>query len=274
MLRDAEGLSCEAVAEALGLPEGTVKSRLARAREALRARSPVSRGRRATMTCQGVRGAAVRLPRRRSRRPRESRAVAGHLARVRELRACMPIGCARSSGLARRSCRASSPARRSLAARVLDRLEAESAGPGSRCVPHFLAARPLILPSLVPAAFVLRAGRSAAILALDTGPRSRCSSRRRLERDAGVGHRSESALPVRRRRPAAQRAAPRARRCWRGRRGQLLPRDGHRSRRHGLGVTLLEGDSRQARPSSTRCAGSASSRCANAAGRSRSASTA
>jgi RNA polymerase sigma-70 factor (ECF subfamily) len=36
MLRDAEGLSCEAVAEALALPVGTVKSRLARAREALR----------------------------------------------------------------------------------------------------------------------------------------------------------------------------------------------------------------------------------------------
>jgi len=38
MLRDAEGLSCEAVAETLALPVGTVKSRLARAREALRAR--------------------------------------------------------------------------------------------------------------------------------------------------------------------------------------------------------------------------------------------
>jgi RNA polymerase sigma-70 factor (ECF subfamily) len=38
MLRDAEGLSCEAVAEALALPVGTVKSRLARAREALRTR--------------------------------------------------------------------------------------------------------------------------------------------------------------------------------------------------------------------------------------------
>jgi RNA polymerase sigma-70 factor, ECF subfamily len=38
MLRDAEGLSCEAVAETLALPVGTVKSRLSRAREALRAR--------------------------------------------------------------------------------------------------------------------------------------------------------------------------------------------------------------------------------------------
>jgi RNA polymerase sigma-70 factor (ECF subfamily) len=38
MLRDAEGLSCEAVAETLALPVGTVKSRLSRAREALRVR--------------------------------------------------------------------------------------------------------------------------------------------------------------------------------------------------------------------------------------------
>jgi RNA polymerase sigma-70 factor (ECF subfamily) len=38
VLRDVEGLSCEAVAEALGLPVGTVKSRLSRARETLRRR--------------------------------------------------------------------------------------------------------------------------------------------------------------------------------------------------------------------------------------------
>jgi RNA polymerase sigma-70 factor (ECF subfamily) len=38
MLRDAEGLSCEVVAETLALPVGTVKSRLSRAREALRVR--------------------------------------------------------------------------------------------------------------------------------------------------------------------------------------------------------------------------------------------
>jgi len=38
LLREVENLSCEEVAGTLGLPEGTVKSRLARAREALRQR--------------------------------------------------------------------------------------------------------------------------------------------------------------------------------------------------------------------------------------------
>ena len=38
VLREVEGLSCEEVASALGIPDGTVKSRLSRAREALRQR--------------------------------------------------------------------------------------------------------------------------------------------------------------------------------------------------------------------------------------------
>jgi RNA polymerase sigma-70 factor (ECF subfamily) len=38
VLREVEGLRCGEVAHALGIPEGTVKSRLARAREAMRLR--------------------------------------------------------------------------------------------------------------------------------------------------------------------------------------------------------------------------------------------
>ena len=38
VLREIEGLSCEAIAESLGVATGTVKSRLSRAREALRGR--------------------------------------------------------------------------------------------------------------------------------------------------------------------------------------------------------------------------------------------
>ncbi len=38
VLREVEGLTCEEVGAALGIPEGTVKSRLSRAREAMRLR--------------------------------------------------------------------------------------------------------------------------------------------------------------------------------------------------------------------------------------------
>lgn len=45
ILREVEGLACDAIAATLGLPEGTVKSRLARAREALRSRlQPIPEG--------------------------------------------------------------------------------------------------------------------------------------------------------------------------------------------------------------------------------------
>jgi RNA polymerase sigma-70 factor (ECF subfamily) len=38
VLREVEGLTCEEIAETLGIPAGTVKSRLSRARDAMRLR--------------------------------------------------------------------------------------------------------------------------------------------------------------------------------------------------------------------------------------------
>jgi hypothetical protein len=107
-------VSCEAIAEALGVATGTVKNRLARAREALRR--------------QLVSELFEELPR---LEPTES-----------------------------------------VAQRVLTRLEVEQRGPGlGMLLRRFGATRPLIVPSLVPAALVLLTVLSAA-LALDSDTRT------------------------------------------------------------------------------------------------------
>lgn len=144
-------------------------------------------------------------------------------------------------------------ARESLAARVLDRLELERGrGPGLAVFRSFLAARPLILPSLIPAVLVLVAVLSGAVL-LDAG-RQRSSFRfTGASWDAKGGDSGTESNPLF---PSADVSLPRARGTralgvaigdFRGEGSffleTVIARDGTVS-----AVTLLDGDSRQARP--------------------------
>jgi Putative zinc-finger len=140
--------------------------------------------------------------------------------------------------------------RESLVARLLDRVEAERRGPGLAVFRTFLASRPLILPSLIPAMFVLVTVLSGAIL-LDGG-RERSFSFAEGASDGRSGDSGTESNPLF---PSSDVGLPRVR----GRRlvgvdvsetGEgtffletVIARDGTVS-----AVTLLDGDSSQARP--------------------------
>jgi hypothetical protein len=154
LLREVEGLSCDAIAATLGLPEGTVKSRLARGREALRQRLAPRprRGRVAHVSCEAVHRRLSAylegdLP------PSEAGSVSSHLI------ACEACGRRIASLKAALAALAELPrleAGEPIASRVFDRLEVESRGPGLALLFRSAgAARPLIVPSLLPAAAVL-----------------------------------------------------------------------------------------------------------------------
>jgi hypothetical protein len=139
--------------------------------------------------------------------------------------------------------------RESLAARVLERVEGERRGPGLAVFRTFLASRPLILPSLIPAIFVLVTVLSGAIL-LDGG-RQRSFSFAEGVSDGRSGDSGTESNPLF---PSSDVGLPRVR----GRRlvgvdvseaGEgtffletVIARDGTVS-----AVTLLDGDSSQAR---------------------------
>ncbi len=142
--------------------------------------------------------------------------------------------------------------RESLAARVLDRIEAERRGPGLLVFRTFRAARPLILPSLVPAVFVLVTVLSGAVL-LDGGRERSAFSFVGGAGEAGSGDSGTESNPLF---PSSDVGLPRARGsrvlgvAMDGTGGEgsffletVIARDGTVS-----AVTLLEGDSRQARP--------------------------
>ena len=143
-------------------------------------------------------------------------------------------------------------ARESVAARVLDRLELERRGPGLAVFRSFLAARPLILPSLIPAIFVLTTVLAGAVL-LDAGRQRSSLSFAGASWDAKGGDSGTESNPLF---PSADVSLPRARGTRvlgvamsdEGGEGSffletVIARDGTVS-----AVTLLEGDSRQARP--------------------------
>jgi Putative zinc-finger len=142
--------------------------------------------------------------------------------------------------------------RESLAARVLERLEMERRGPGLAVFQKFRAARPLILPSLIPAVFVLVTVLSGAIL-LDGGRQRSSFSFAGTSLEARTGDSGTESNPLF---PSADVGLPQVLgdRVLGVPMGDLrgegtffletvVARDGTVS-----AVTLLDGDSRQARP--------------------------
>ena len=248
MLRDAEGLSCEAVAETLGLARGHGEEPArACARGSADPPPAVLPRRRRVMTCTSVRRrlsaylesdlTAV-----------ESRVVATHLQECAR--------CAEHHGSLRRTLELVGEmprlvSRESLAARVLDRIEMERRGPGLAVFRTFLAARPLILPSLIPATFVLLTVLSGVLL-LDGGRQPYFSFTAPGFDAKGADSGTESNPLF----PSAEVSLPQLRgsRALGGAMGDgggegtffletVIARDGTVS-----AVTLLDGDSLQARP--------------------------
>jgi hypothetical protein len=142
--------------------------------------------------------------------------------------------------------------RESVAARVLDLIEAERRGPGLLVFRTFRAARPLILPSLVPAVFVLVTVLSGAVL-LDGGRERAAFGFVGGTAEVGSADSGTESNPLF---PSSDVGLPRARGsrvlgvAMDGTSGEgsffletVIARDGTVS-----AVTLLEGDSRQARP--------------------------
>jgi Putative zinc-finger len=140
----------------------------------------------------------------------------------------------------------------SVAARVLDRLETERRGPGLAVFRTFWAARPLILPSLIPAVFVLGTALSGAIL-LDGARQHASFSFAGAGLEARSGDSGTESNPLF---PSADVRLPQVLGARvlgtamgdEGGEGTLfletvIARDGTVS-----AVTLLDGDSRQARP--------------------------
>jgi hypothetical protein len=137
----------------------------------------------------------------------------------------------------------------SMAARVLDRIEMERRGPGLAVFQRFRAARPLILPSLIPAMFVLVTVLSGAVL-LDAGRQPSSLGLVSAEGDRKAGDSGTESNPLF---PSADVSLPQSR----GTRVLGVPMDGEGSffletvvARDGTvsAVTLIDGDSRQARP--------------------------